>query len=182
MADWLNISSGSDSEDESNNHENPVFEFENAPYLTAFDDGYDPNEDPDFEDPDGLDDSKYDTEDETDDEFELDDDAFDDTQICYKGNNDGPDWLWASLGPCDHMCCKVWHLKPMELGTFMKHHGNRCTVNKCKNPNAAGILFEAILLAKPSKIFCPTHDEIEVTNETVRNKLETTTVQLIAHN
>ena len=33
MADWLNISSGSDSEDESNNE---VFEFEHGSYLTEF--------------------------------------------------------------------------------------------------------------------------------------------------
>ena len=31
------------------NYENEVFDFENASYLIIFDDGYDPNEDPDFE-------------------------------------------------------------------------------------------------------------------------------------
>ena len=51
MADWLNISSGSDSEDESNNE---VFEFEHGSYFTEFDDGYDPKEDPDFKDSTGL--------------------------------------------------------------------------------------------------------------------------------
>ena len=31
------------------NYENEVFDFENASSLIIFDDGYDPNEDPDFE-------------------------------------------------------------------------------------------------------------------------------------
>ena len=31
------------------NYENEVFDFKNASYLTIFDDGYDPNEDPYFE-------------------------------------------------------------------------------------------------------------------------------------
>ena len=49
MADWLNISSGSDSEDDGSNHENQVFQLEHALYLIEFDDGYDPNADPDLE-------------------------------------------------------------------------------------------------------------------------------------
>ena len=54
MAQWLNISFEYDSEDEFKNNANPVFEFEHASYLTEFDDGYDPKEDPDFKDSTGL--------------------------------------------------------------------------------------------------------------------------------
>ena len=175
MAEWLNISSEYDSKDDSNNFENPVFEFEHAPYLTEFDDTYDPNDDPDFEYQEGPDDSEYDTEDETDGECELDENL-----ICFK---DGP---YPSLGPCKHMCCRVWHLEPVHvtnwynttlMGPFLKHHGKRCTDKKCKNPNATGILFNAILLAKASKIFCPTHDiEIQAKSECVQNKNLKTTV------
>ena len=176
MAKWLNISSAFDSGDDSNIYENAVFEFEHASYLTDFDDGYDPNEDPDFEDPEGSDYYfDYYAEDETE-EFE-EGDAFDDTQICFKGNH-GPYGPIPSLGPCNHMCCKVWHLEPihakshMIMDTFLKHHGSRCTDKKCKNPNAAEILFKAILLTKPSKIFCPTHEsEVEVTSETNKDNI-----------
>ena len=169
MAEWLNISSGSDSENDFNNHidfnretddeidENAVFEFEHASYLTEFDDGYDPNEDPDFEGPEGLDDLKYDilkmlfsNEDDIDEEFELDEDIFEDTRVCFKGKE-------LTLGSCDHMCCEVWRLEAIypskpdislfgrdmtkvyeiyaerrsPINSFLKHHGessgNQCT-------------------------------------------------------
>ena len=166
MADWLNISSGSDSEDDGNNHE-IVFKYAVPSYLTEFDDGYDPNADPDFEVPDD-----YEVGAENDfpshdlyiaEEFEDDDDAFD-TQVCFKGKTSP-----LLLGPCDHMCCKVWCLEPIgfinpeivpPLGgveqfsqtpmcSFLTHHGkssgNGCTDKECKNPNATGILIKASL-------------------------------------
>lgn len=191
MAEWLNISSGSDSENDFNNHidfnretddeidENAVFEFEHASYLTEFDDGYDPNEDPDFEGPEGLDDLKYDilkmlfsNEDDIDEEFELDEDIFEDTRVCFKGKE-------LTLGSCDHMCCEVWRLEAIypskpdislfgrdmtkvyeiyaerrsPINSFLKHHGessgNQCTDQECKNPNAMKILVKA----RASKIF-----------------------------
>ena len=158
MADWLNISSGSDSEDDGSNHE-IVFKFAVPSYLTEFDDGYDPKADPDFEVPD---DYEVGTEYDIAEEFEVDDDAFDDTQVCFKGKK-------LSLGSCDHMCCKVWCLEPIgfshpeivpplggveEYGytpmySFLTHHGKRsgngCTDKECKNPSATGILIKASL-------------------------------------
>ena len=176
MAEWLNISSGSDSEDDGSNHENTVFQFEHASYLTEFDDGYDPNEDPEFEEPTGLvkqyvrtDTLKMITSngDDIDEEFE-EGDAFDDTQVCFKTGKVPSGNLWynwrnlVSLGPCKHMCCLVWHLKPIHstgpMSTFLNHHSELyvgCTDKKCKDPNATGILFKAILLARASKIFNP---------------------------
>ena len=175
MADWLNISSGSDSEDESNNE---VFEFEHGSYLTEFDDGYDPKEDPDFEDSTGLSGFSIFNEfvtlkmitsngDDINEEFE-EGDAFDDTQICFKTGKHPPENTWyswanlVSLGPCKHMCCIVRHLKPIHaadpMDTFLKHHSELyvgCTDKRCKNPNANGILFKAIMLAKASRIFNP---------------------------
>ena len=167
MAKWLNISSAFDSGDDSNIYENAVFEFEHASYLTDFDDGYDPNEDPDFEDPEGSDYYfDYYAEDETE-EFE-EGDAFDDTQICFKTGKHPPGNTWyswadlVSLGPCKHMCCIVRHLKPIHaadpMDTFLKHHSELyvgCTDKRCKNPNANGVLFKAIMLAKASRIFNP---------------------------
>ena len=175
MAEWLNISSGSDSEDDGSNHENPVFQFEHASYLTEFDDGYDPNDDPEFEEPTGLAQQFMRTDtlkmitsngDDIDEEFE-EGDAFDDTQVCFKTGKVPPVRNWynwsnfVSLGPCNHMCCIVWHLKPIHttdtpMRTFLKHHSELyvgCTDKKCKDPNANGILFKAILLARASKIF-----------------------------
>ena len=177
MAEWLNISSGTDSEDGGSNHENheskEVFEFEHASYLTEFDDGYDPKEDPEFEDPTGLDGFEFDTMkmitsngDDINEEFE-EGDAFDDTRVCFKtGKIPSYSWRWAdlvSLGPCKHMCCIVWNLKPIEstdtpMDAFLKHHSELyvgCTDKKCKNPTANEILFKAIILAKASEIFNP---------------------------
>ena len=165
MADWLNISSGSDSEDDSSNHE-IVFQFAVPSYLTEFDDGYDPKADPDFEVPD---DYEVGTEYDIAEVFEVDDDAFDDTQVCFKTGKIRPGNTWyswgklVSLGACKHMCCIVWHLKPIHttdtpMRTFLRHHSELyvgCTDKKCKDPNATGILFKAILLARASKIFNP---------------------------
>ena len=193
MAEWLNISFGSDSEDDFKRKteddingetddeidENAVFEFEHASYLTEFDHDYDPNEDPDFEGPEGLDDLKYDilkmlfsNEDDIDEEFELDEDLFEDTRVCFKGKE-------LTLGSCDHMCCEVWRLEAIypskpdialfgrdmtkvyeiyaerrsPINSFLKHHGessgNQCTDQECKNPNAMKILVKA----RASKIF-----------------------------
>ena len=179
--DWLEILSGSDTEYESNNHdksdseddgsyeemmarflerhEDPVFIYPHASYLTEFDDDYDSNVDPDFEVPD---DCEVGTEYDIAEEFEVDDYAFDDTQVCFKGEK-------LTLGPCDHMCCKVWCLEPIgfshpeilpPLGgvedyfhtpmySFVTHHGKRsgngCTDKECKYPNATGILIKASL-------------------------------------
>ena len=174
MADWLNISSGSDSEDESNNHDNEVFEFQQGSYLTEFDDGYDSKEDPEFEDPTVVNGFELDTlkmitsnGDDINEEFE-EGDAFDDTLVCFKTGKvpTANTWhYWAdlvSLGPCKHMCCIVRHLKPIHapdpMDTFLKHHSELyvgCTDKRCKNPNANGILFKAIMLAKASRIFNP---------------------------
>ena len=176
MADWLNISSGSDSEDDGSNQENEVFQFEHASYLTEFDDGYDPNEDPEFEEPTGLvkqyvrtDTLKMITSngDDIDEEFE-EGEAFDDTRVCFKTGKVPPVNTWynwpkcVSLGPCKHMCCLVWHLKPIHstgpMRTFLEHHSELyvgCSDKRCKDPNATGILFKAILLARASKIFNP---------------------------
>ena len=178
MAEWLNISTESVSEDDGINHENEVFQFEHASYLTEFDDGYDPEEDPEFEDPTGLDGFEFDTMklitsngDDIEEEFE-EGDAFDDTRVCFKTGRIPPGNTWSSwanlvsLGPCKHMCCIVWHLKPIHAkdqydsptDTFLKHHSELyvgCTDKKCKDPNATGILFKAILLARASKIFNP---------------------------
>ena len=135
--------------------------FEHASYLNDFDDGYDPNEDPDFESPEGLDDSEYDTEDEIEEESKLDHDEFDDTRVCFRGEQRG-----TSLGPCDHICCKVWHLEPIHSSkpdsycpmirhpyVTMVRHMTECTDKECKNPNATGILVKARILARASKIF-----------------------------
>ena len=174
MADWLNISSGSDSEDESNNHDNEVFEFQQGSYLTEFDDSYDSKEDPEFEDPTVVNGFELDTlkmitsnGDDINEEFE-EGDAFDDTLVCFKTGKvpTANTWhYWAdlvSLGPCKHMCCIVRHLKPIHaadpMDTFLKHHSELyvgCTDKRCKNPNANGILFKAIMLAKASRIFNP---------------------------
>ena len=176
----MNISSGSDSEDESNNEDNEVFEFEHGSYLTEFDDGYDSKEDPDFEDSTGLGGFSPFNEfvtlkmitsngDDIDEEFE-EGDAFDDTRVCFKTGKVPTANAWynwpdcVSLGPCKHMCCLVWHLKPIQANhrydsptdTFLKHHSELyvgCSDNKCKDPNATGILFKAIVLARASKIF-----------------------------
>ena len=158
-----NFSSESDSEEDSDsedrcngiNYKNAVFKFEQAPYLTEFDDGYDPNEDPDFEEP-------Y-SEDDIDEEFEIDDDACEDTQVCFKGDK-------LTLGSCNHMCCKVWCLEPIQpsipenfhqyyipydapMGAFLQHHGRRsgyeCTAKECNHPNATGTLVKA----RASRIF-----------------------------
>ena len=46
-------------------------------------------------------------------DFVLDEDAFDDTRVCFKSKNEiitGPDSK-VSLGPCDHMCCKLYSVK-----------------------------------------------------------------------
>jgi len=189
MAEWLSISFGSDSEDDFKRKtdddinreidDNAVFEFEHASYLTVFDDGYDPNEDPDFEGPEFLDDFQYDiqkmlfyNEDDIDEEFEVDEDIFEDTQVCFKGKE-------LTLGSCDHMCCEVWRLEAIypskpdislfgrdmtkvyeiyaerrsPINSFLKHHGessgNQCTDQECKNPNAMKILVKA----RASKIF-----------------------------
>ena len=174
MADWLNISSGRDSEDDGSNHENEVFQFEHASYLTEFDDGYDPKGDPEFEDPTCLDGFEFDTMklitsngDDIDEEFE-EGEAFDDTRVCFKTGKVPPVNTWynwpkcVSLGPCKHMCCLVWHLKPIHstgpMSTFLNHHSELyvgCTDKKCKNPTANEILFKAIILAKASEIFNP---------------------------
>ena len=139
--------------------------FEHASYLNDFDDGYNQNEDPDYEDPEGLDDSEYDTEDDIDEEFKLDDDEFDDTRVCFRAESHGT-LLGQSLGPCDHICCKVWHLEPIHqskpdsmcpmircVWLTMIRHINECTDTECKNPNATGILVKARILARASKIF-----------------------------
>ena len=105
--------------------------------------------------------------DDIDEEFE-EGDAFDDTRVCFKTGKVPPVNTWynwpdcVSLGPCKHMCCLVWHLKPIHstgpMSTFLNHHSELyvgCTDKKCKNPNATGILFKVILLARASKIFNP---------------------------
>ena len=64
---WLNISPNNDfnnsvdlnGERDDEIDENAVFEFKHAAYFTDFDDGYDPNADPDFEDSEGPEDSEY---------------------------------------------------------------------------------------------------------------------------
>ena len=201
MAEWLNISYDDDSDNDFNNSVYPngydlngdeidvnaVFEFKHAAYFTDFDDGYDPNEDPDFEDSEGPEDSEYwkydilkmisSNKDDIDEEFlhridfELDEDAFDDTRVCFKSESEIT-WsgTWSkskvSVGPCDHMCCKVWHLEPIHQSkpdsycpmirhpyVTMVRHINECTDKECKNPNATGILVKARLLARASKIF-----------------------------
>ena len=184
--DWMEILYDSDSEDESryNYDNNQVFKFEHGSYLTEFDDGYDRNEDPEFEEPTGLEvttffgDFEFDTlkmirsnGDDINEEFE-EGDAFDDTRVCFKSGkiptcSASSMYRWTdfvSLGPCKHMCCLVWHLKPINtkdpydspMNTFWKHHRELgCTDNKCKDPNAAGILCKAIHLARASKIFNP---------------------------
>ena len=191
---WLNISPNNDfnnsvdlnGETDDKIDENAVFEFKHAAYFTDFDDGYDPNEDPDFEDSEGPEDSEYwkydilkmisSNKDDIDEEFlhridfELDEDAFDDTRVCFKSESENT-WsgTWSkskvSVGPCDHMCCKVWHLEPIHSTgpyeepdeTFLKNHGissgNGCTDKECKYPNATEILDKASLLAKASIVF-----------------------------
>ena len=108
MAEWLNISSGSDSEDDGSNNENLVFQFEHASYLTEFDNGYDPKEDLEFEDPTGLDGFEFDTMklitsngDDIDEEFE-EGDAFDDTRVCFKNGKVPTINTWHRWGahPC----------------------------------------------------------------------------------
>ena len=139
--------------------------FEHASYLNDFDNGYNPNEDPDYVKPQGLDDSEYDTEDDIDHEFKLDNDEFDDTRVCFRGERHYGE-LGLSLGPCDHICCKVWHLEPIHQSKpdsmcpmircpylTQIRHMNECTDKECKNPNATGILVKARLLARASKIF-----------------------------
>ena len=144
-------------------YENEVFEFEKASYLTEFDDGYDPNEDPDFEN------MNVDTDDDTDEESEHDDGAYEDSVICFRGKE-------LSLGPCYHDCCRVWRLKPIRSSgpkmdfsafnkisatkgidqalldvennwmenddpaiSFQKHHGeltvHGCTDQECEHPS-----------------------------------------------
>ena len=93
---------------EMHNNENQVFKFENAPYLTEFDENYNPNEDPDFQ--------NKDTDDDSDGGSDLDEDAHEDTRVCFRGKE-------LSLGPCDHKCCEVWRLDPqkptkMNFSTF----------------------------------------------------------------
>ena len=175
MAEWLNLINF--------DYDNVIFKFKYASYLTEFDDGYDSNEDPDFVNPEGLRETLDESED---DEYEvdiyeeskLDEVAFEDTRLCFKGENETITWpnTKLSLGPCDHMCCKVWNLEPIKLenpelvgnfawmfwspmDTFLEHHGessgNRCTDEECNNPNATGILVKASLLARASKIFNP---------------------------
>ena len=72
----------------------------------------------------------------------------------------------VSLGPCKHICCITWNLEPIHemdrydspMDTFLKHHSLLyvgCTDKKCKDPNATGILFKAIVLARASKVFNP---------------------------
>ena len=173
MAELLNFN-----ETDSATGEHLVFEFAHASYLNEFDDGYDPNEDPDFEDPTGLDAFEYDTlkmitsnGDDIDEEFlhridfELADDEFDDTRVCFRVK----ERYEQSLGQCDHICCKIWHLEPLHpskpefvsrckdksLRAFntMANHKFGCTDKECNNPNATGILIKASLLARASKIF-----------------------------
>ena len=173
MAELMNFN-----ETDGETGEHLVFEFAHASYLNEFDDGYDPNEDPDFEDPTGLDAFEYDTlkmitsnGDDIDEEFlhhidfELVDDAFDDTRVCFRGRERHE----HSLGQCDHICCKIWHLEPLHpskpvifskntcksiraLNTLANHMIG-CTDKECKNPNATGILIKASLLARASRIF-----------------------------
>ena len=165
MAEWLNFNGETDNETD----ENSVIQFEHASYLNQFDVGYDPNEDPEFEDPEGLqetlDQSEYDDEVDFEEESKLRYDDFEDTQLCFKGKEKLITWTQdVSLGPCDHMCCKVWHLEPIQptntyliMETFLKHHGessgNKCSDKECNNPNATRILARASLLARASKIF-----------------------------
>ena len=82
---------------------------------------------PDFEEPTGLvkqyvrtDTLKMITSngDDIDEEFE-EGDAFDDTQICFlkSGPPENSWYSWeylVSLGPCKHMRCIVWNLKPIQ--------------------------------------------------------------------
>ena len=139
--------------------------FEHASYLNDFDDGYDPTEDPDYEQPQGLDGSEYDTDDDIAEETKLDDDEIDDTRVCFRGDQRGIS-LGLSLGPCDHICCKVWHLEPIHQSKpdsvcpmircpylTKIRHTNECTDKECKNPNATGILVKARILQRASKIF-----------------------------
>ena len=157
-----------------NNYDGEIFEFENASYFTQFDNGYDPNEDPDFENMD------VDTDDDTDEEYELDENEHEDIRICFRGEG-------LVLGPCEHMCCEYWRLKPIypeskmdfstfcnnmdakgfnqafleledhleetgsPLNSFLKHHGESsgygCTDQQCNYPNATVI----IARARPAK-------------------------------
>ena len=64
---------------EMHNNDNQVFEFENAPYLTEFDESYNPNEDPDFQNMD------MDTDDDSDGGSDLDEAAHEDTRVCFRG-------------------------------------------------------------------------------------------------
>ena len=114
----------------------------------------------------------FSNEDDIDEEFELDEDLFEDTRVCFKGKE-------LTLGSCDHMCCEVWRLEAIypskpdiaefgrdmtkvyeiyaerrsPINSFLKHHGkssgNQCTHQECKNPNAMKILVKA----RASKIF-----------------------------
>ena len=92
------------------NNENQVFEFENATYLTEFDESYNPNEDPDFQNMD------VDTDDTSDGGSDLAEAAHEDTRVCFRGRE-------LSIVPCDHKCCEVWRLHPrkpteMKFSTF----------------------------------------------------------------
>jgi len=179
MAELMNFN-----ETDGETGEHLVIEFAHAPYLNEFDDGYDPNEDPDFEDPTGFDAFEYGTfkmiSSNGDDiyeeflhhiDFELADDAFDDTRVCFRGKDRRGISLGQSLGPCDHICCKIWHLEPLHpskpgdlvlskntcksiraLNTKVNHMIG-CTDKECNNPHATGILIKASLLARASKIF-----------------------------
>ena len=185
MLDQISISNLDESSDESI-YEGAVFEFESAPYLTQFDNddssddsscdysfdsnfdcicGYSDDEDADV----CRDDKKYGyvsggdflknffySEDDTDGESELDEDAFEDTKLCFKATyleerlstDIGP-----TLGPCDHMCCKVWNLSNpsiQSLVDFKKKH-NKCTDEKCKNSKAKRILKETTSKKAPPK-------------------------------
>ena len=98
---------------EMHNNENQVFEFENAPYLTAFDENYNPDEDPDFQNMD------MDTDDDSDGGSDLDEGVHEDTRVCFRGKE-------LSFGSCDHKCCEVWRLHPqkptkMNFSTFRKN-------------------------------------------------------------
>ena len=57
-----------------------------------------------------------DMDNDTDDDSELDDGAYEDTVICFRGNelSLGPCYaeFAAEFGICGH-CCRVWSLKPI---------------------------------------------------------------------
>ena len=121
-----------------NNYDGEIFEFKNASYFTQFDNDYDSNEDPDFE---NLD---LDADDDTDGEYDLDEGAHENTRVCFRGEG-------LALGPCGHICCEVVRcavkLSGRPFNSFLKYHGesshNACTDKECNHPNAFEILAKA---------------------------------------